>query len=92
MQSICVPLLHFIYCFYSNFLQFAGDVKQLQRAFKKLDTNNSGLLTIEEFSLVLKLCDVDIDEEESFQLFNELDKEMNGRVKYSAFLNKLNST
>ena len=75
-----------------NFFQFAGDVKQLQRAFKKLDSNNNGWLTIQEFSLVLRLCDVNVDEEESFQLLTELDKGMNGRVNYNEFLKKLNST
>ena len=70
-------------------MQFSDDLKQLQRAFKKLDTNNNGSLTIQEFTLVLKLSDVELDEEESFQLLSELDKGMNGRINYHEFLKKL---
>ena len=77
----------------SNFIQqFAGDTKQLQRAFRKIDASNSGWLTIQEFGLVLQLCDVILNDEESFQLFTELDKAMSGRVNYNEFLNKLNTT
>jgi len=72
--------------------RFAGDTKQLQRAFRKIDASNSGWLTIQEFGLVLQLCDVILNDEESFQLFTELDKAMSGRVNYNEFLNKLNTT
>eukprot|EP00795_Rhopilema_esculentum_P012732 gene12732-3457_t len=71
--------------------RFSGDLKQLQRAFKKLDKDAHGYLAVQEFTLVLKLCDVDIDPEENFQMLTELDKGMNGRVNYLEFLRKLGS-
>eukprot|EP00794_Sanderia_malayensis_P016835 gene16835-18533_t len=69
--------------------KFPSDTKRLQRAFRKLDGSNVGSVTVQEFTLVLKLCDVQLAEEETFQLLSELDKGMTGRVRYVEFLNKL---
>jgi len=69
-----------------------GDVKNLRKAFKKLDDTKSGYLSISEFRSVLELCNIVLDEEESFQLAARYDDKLNGKLKYDSFLRDLQKT
>ena len=69
-----------------------GDVKNLRKAFKKLDDTKSGYLSISEFRSVLELCNVVLDEEESFQLAARYDDNLSGKLKYDSFLRDLQKT
>ena len=69
-----------------------SDVKNLRKAFKKLDDSKSGYLSISEFRSVLELCNVVLDEEESFQLAARYDDELSGKLKYDNFLKDLQKT
>ena len=61
----------------------------LRRAFKKLDKNNNGYLDMQEFRSVLQLCNTVLDENEVFELLEQLDDKMEGRVDYREFLKKI---
>ncbi|PIO29258.1 hypothetical protein AB205_0143470 [Aquarana catesbeiana] len=63
-----------------------GEWKTLRRAFKKLDTDNSGYLSLPEFRSVLKLCNFVLDEDEVYHIMSKYDQNMEGRINYKSFL------
>ena len=69
-------------------LQLSGDWKNLRRAFKKLDPNNEGYLSLKEFRSVLELANVLLDEEEVFHVMSQFDEDMTGRIPYNKFLSE----
>lgn len=68
--------------------KLTGDWKNLRRAFKKLDTNNQGYLSLPEFRSVLKLANVVLDEDEIYHIMSQFDEDMTGQIKYHKFLNE----
>ena len=69
-------------------LQLSGDWKNLRRAFKKLDQQNQGYLSLPEFRSVLKLANVILDEDEIYHLMSHFDEDMTGKISYNKFLNE----
>ncbi|XP_075142809.1 EF-hand calcium-binding domain-containing protein 6-like [Leptodactylus fuscus] len=63
-----------------------GEWKTLRRAFKKLDMDSSGYLSLPEFRSVLKLCNFVLDEDEIYHIMSKYDQNMDGRVNYKSFL------
>ncbi|XP_073498707.1 EF-hand calcium-binding domain-containing protein 6-like isoform X2 [Phyllobates terribilis] len=63
-----------------------GEWKTLRRAFKKLDMDSSGYLSLPEFRSVLKLCNFVLDEDEVFHIMSKYDQNMDGRINYKSFL------
>ena len=69
--------------------RLAGEMKNLKKAFRKLDDKKSGYLTIAEFRSVLELSNVALDEEEAFHLSAKYDDKLTGKLKYEQFLRDL---
>ncbi|XP_043920865.1 EF-hand calcium-binding domain-containing protein 6-like [Protopterus annectens] len=63
-----------------------GEWKTLQRAFKKLDNNGTGFLSLPEFRSVLKLCNVMLDEDEVYHIMSKCDPNMDGHIDYKTFV------
>ncbi|MGH0167981.1 UNVERIFIED_CONTAM: hypothetical protein FKN15_059367 [Acipenser sinensis] len=63
-----------------------GEWKNLRRAFKKLDSDGSGFLSITEFRSVLKLCNLILDEDEVYHIMSKFDHNMDGHIEYNKFL------
>ncbi|XP_063776809.1 EF-hand calcium-binding domain-containing protein 6-like isoform X3 [Pseudophryne corroboree] len=63
-----------------------GEWKTLRRAFKKLDMNSSGYLSLPEFRSVLKLCNFVLDEDEIYHIMSKYDQNMDGCINYKEFL------
>ncbi|XP_069833839.1 EF-hand calcium-binding domain-containing protein 6-like [Dendropsophus ebraccatus] len=63
-----------------------GEWKTLRRAFKKLDMDSSGYLSLPEFRSVLKLCNFVLDEDEIYHIMSKYDQNMDGRINYKSFL------
>lgn len=63
-----------------------GEWKTLRRAFKKLDMDSSGYLSLPEFRSVLKLCNFVLDEDEIYHIMSKYDQDMDGRINYKSFL------
>ena len=70
------------------YLQLSGEWKNLLRAFKKLDVNNEGCVSLSEFKKVLKNADVTLDENDVFHVMSHFDQNMTGKVSYTNFLNE----
>ena len=65
-----------------------NDWRNIRRAFKKLDVNNQGYLSVPEFRSVLKLANIVLDEEEVYQLLSSFDENMSGKIPYNKFLSQ----
>ncbi|XP_029766476.1 EF-hand calcium-binding domain-containing protein 6-like [Terrapene carolina triunguis] len=63
-----------------------GDWKTLRRAFKKLDIDSSGYLSLPEFRSVLKLCNLLLDEDEVYHILSKFDPNLDGQIDYKSFL------
>ncbi|XP_075053076.1 EF-hand calcium-binding domain-containing protein 6-like [Mixophyes fleayi] len=63
-----------------------GEWKTLRRAFKKLDMDSSGYLSLPEFRSVLKLCNFVLDEDEIYHIMSKYDQNLDGRINYKDFL------
>ncbi|XP_044875314.1 EF-hand calcium-binding domain-containing protein 6-like isoform X4 [Mauremys mutica] len=63
-----------------------GDWKTLRRAFKKLDIDSSGHLSLPEFRSVLKLCNLLLDEDEVYRILSKFDPNLDGQIDYKSFL------
>ncbi|XP_029442190.1 EF-hand calcium-binding domain-containing protein 6-like [Rhinatrema bivittatum] len=63
-----------------------GEWKTLRRAFKKLDTDSSGYLSLPEFRSVLKLCNLILNEDEVYHIMSKYDQKLNGQINYKSFL------
>ncbi|PAA52594.1 hypothetical protein BOX15_Mlig033909g1 [Macrostomum lignano] len=66
--------------------QLTGEWKNLRRQLMKMDPNNSGSISLAEFRSVLKLFNVILDEEESFQLMSHFDTSLSGKLPYKKVL------
>ncbi|XP_032219247.2 EF-hand calcium-binding domain-containing protein 6 [Nematostella vectensis] len=71
--------------------KLSGEWKNLRKAFRKLDLQNDGYLSIPEFRSVLRLCNTVLEEDEIYHLLSELDSGMSGNVNYREFLTKVSS-
>ncbi|KAE8629793.1 hypothetical protein XENTR_v10000593 [Xenopus tropicalis] len=63
-----------------------GEWRTLRRAFRKLDMDSSGYLSLPEFKSVLKLCNFVLDEDEVYHIMSKYDQNMDGRINYKSFL------
>ncbi|KAG8453698.1 hypothetical protein GDO86_000361 [Hymenochirus boettgeri] len=63
-----------------------GEWRTLSRAFRKLDMDSSGYLSLPEFRSVLKLCNFVLDEDEVYHIMSKYDQKMDGRINYKSFL------
>lgn len=68
--------------------QLSGDWKNLRRAFKKVDTQNEGYLSVPEFRSVLKLANIILDEDEVYHVLSRFDEGMTGKIPYNKFLSE----
>lgn len=68
--------------------KITGDWKNLRRAFKKMDTQNEGYLSLPEFRKVLSLANVILDEDEVYHVMTKFDENMTGKISYNRFLNE----
>ncbi|KAL8618778.1 hypothetical protein ACOMHN_000206 [Nucella lapillus] len=64
----------------------AGDWKNIRRAFRKLDVNGNGYLSLPEFRSVLKLANVLMDEDEVYHVMTEFDRDLSGKIHYEKFI------
>lgn len=55
-------------------------------AFSVLDKNQDGYITIDELSELLEDCLVSVGRPELLNLFNKYDKDRDGRISYSDFI------
>jgi len=60
--------------------------KNLRRAFKKLDMSRKGYLSVQDFRKALKVCNVDVSNEDFYRLMTEFDKDITGKISYDNFL------
>lgn len=67
-------------------MQLTAEWRSLKRAFKKLDSGNTGLLPLNDFRSVLKLGGVQLNDEETYQLMSQYDEDLSGKVAYNKFL------
>ncbi|XP_075466386.1 EF-hand calcium-binding domain-containing protein 6-like [Ascaphus truei] len=63
-----------------------GEWKTLRRAFRKLDIESSGHMSLPEFRSVLKLCNFVLDEDEVYHIMSKYDQNLDGRINYKSFL------
>ncbi|XP_070545330.1 EF-hand calcium-binding domain-containing protein 6-like [Ptychodera flava] len=68
--------------------KLVGDWRNLRRAFKKLDPERSGYLSVPEFRSVMQLCNVVMDEDEVYHVMSQFDENMNGKINYNKFLSE----
>lgn len=64
----------------------SGDWKNLRRAFRKLDFNGTGYLSLPEFRSVLKLANVLLDEDEVYHVMTEFDRDLTGQIHYEKLI------
>lgn len=76
------------FLFFFIILQLVGDWRNLRRAFKKLDPQNTGYLSLPEFRQVLSLCNLLLTEEEVYHVMSEFDEKMDGKISYKKFLSE----
>ncbi|XP_002734907.1 EF-hand calcium-binding domain-containing protein 6-like [Saccoglossus kowalevskii] len=68
--------------------KLVGDWRNLRRAFKKIDSDRSGFLTVPEFRSVLTLCNIIMNEEEVYHVMSTFDENMDGRINYNKFISE----
>jgi Ca2+-binding EF-hand superfamily protein len=62
--------------------------KELRRAFKQKDMNQSGHTSVKDFKDVIKSLKVSLNDEDMFHMIQRLDKDVSGMVNYSKFINE----
>ena len=72
--------------------QLIQDWKSLRRAFRKMDVNNTGYLTVTDFKHVLKECQIHVSDDDLYHILCEFDEELNGKISYEEFLSQLLNT
>ena len=75
---------------FSSSQQFPNDWKAIRRAFKKADVNNESRLSIPDFCLVLQENKIHAKDEDLYQIFSEMDSNMDGMISYDRFLSQVN--
>ncbi|PIK49807.1 putative EF-hand calcium-binding domain-containing protein 6-like [Apostichopus japonicus] len=68
--------------------RLVGDWRNLRRAFKKLDPDNTGYLSLQEFRQVLALCNLILTEDEVYHVMSEFDEKMEDKISYKKFLSE----
>ncbi|XP_069136639.1 EF-hand calcium-binding domain-containing protein 6-like isoform X4 [Argopecten irradians] len=63
--------------------------KNLRRAFKKLDINRNGFISVGEFRRALKSCNIDLSNEDFYHVMTEFDHNLTGKISYESFLGTL---
>ncbi|XP_059167514.1 EF-hand calcium-binding domain-containing protein 6-like [Physella acuta] len=66
--------------------KLSGEWKHLRKAFRKMDANGTGYLSLPEFRSVLKLANVLMDEDEVYHVMAEFDRDLTGQISYEKFL------
>ncbi|KAG8431091.1 hypothetical protein GDO86_019437 [Hymenochirus boettgeri] len=61
----------------------AAHWKNLHQTCRKLDTNGTGFLHLNEFRSVLNLCNVVLDDDEVFKIMSNYDKDLAGKINYA---------
>ena len=64
----------------------AEQYQDLDRQFKIIDKDRTGVITREELELVMKTAEIEVEPEELDQIINEIDYEHNGTINYTEFL------
>ena len=62
--------------------------RNLKKAFKKLDHDNSGNVVLGDFRSVLKLMQVSLTDEEVYDLMSHYDTDLTGKLNYNRFLSE----
>ena len=67
---------------------FHGDqeIEKLRHAFQQIDTDNNGMLTVEEFKKGLQEQSIDLSEAEIDDMQRSLDADGSGEISYTEFL------
>ncbi|VDI48256.1 Hypothetical predicted protein [Mytilus galloprovincialis] len=60
--------------------------RNLKRAFKKMDRQNRGYLSVMDFKKVLTTCKVSFSNEDFYHILSEFDHNMTGKISYQDFL------
>ncbi|XP_052088404.1 uncharacterized protein LOC127725466 isoform X7 [Mytilus californianus] len=60
--------------------------RNLKRAFKKIDRQNRGYLSVMDFKKVLTSCKVSFSNEDFYHILSEFDHNMTGKISYQDFL------
>ncbi|XP_063405341.1 uncharacterized protein LOC134688497 isoform X6 [Mytilus trossulus] len=60
--------------------------RNLKRAFKKMDRQNRGYLSVIDFKKVLTTCKVSFSNEDFYHILSEFDHNMTGKISYQDFL------
>ncbi|XP_052243063.1 EF-hand calcium-binding domain-containing protein 6-like isoform X3 [Dreissena polymorpha] len=63
--------------------------RTLRRAFSKLDRGHKGYLTVHDFRLALKQCEITFSNEDFYHVLTEFDQNMDGKISYDIFLKTL---
>ena len=63
--------------------------KDLEKAFKMADADQTGSLSIEEYMKVFRDQGVNISREAALAFFRDKDKDMDGRISFEEFLGKV---
>lgn len=66
--------------------QLLREHRTLRRAFKKLDQGNKGHLTVQDFRLALRECNIVFSNEDFYHIMTEFDRNMDGRISYDLFI------
>lgn len=69
-----------------SFFQLMSEHRNLRRAFKKLDRQNKGFLSVLDFKKALTSCKVNFSNEDFYHLLSEFDRDMTGKISYQNFL------
>jgi len=75
--------------FRNAFLEGGFTLDNFQEIFSMFDEDGSGELDVEEFGLMLKTMQMNLDEERVYMLYQALDKEGQGRITLEALLDVL---
>jgi len=62
---------------------------EMGRLFKQWDTNNNGLISIDEFAKAVLMCGVPVARETCDATFNEFDTDGSGQLQYAEFLRSM---
>lgn len=66
----------------------ANDWKSLRRSFKKADAKNTGSVPLTDLKATLKAANVEMTEEEIYQIMSHFDTGLSGKIEYGRFLNE----
>lgn len=59
----------------------------MRRLFRNTDRDNSGTVSVREFTGVLAQCDIELNSEQLYHILETVDPHLSGRVNYKDFIN-----